>query len=217
MRFQTGRLALYAVILLGILTLTLALSENCVRLPLGGTVYAQDQASPAEGAKISSPVATGDAAMPATEDLKLDTIDQRTAAYAETVQTRQLYETLRARERALDARERALEKEAEALDVARVQVEQEIQKLIELQKLIGMMLARADAQKNKEVKNLLDIYRSMKPETILPILEQMDEEMKMQILTGLDITTQSKILELMPAEKAAEISQKLVSIPKRSN
>jgi flagellar motility protein MotE (MotC chaperone) len=216
---KTRRWALLGVILLGIGALAVSLAENTAGLSGGGTVYALQGPSPVEGEKQSAQ--TGPATT-ARETKQQEASPQEaqaaTPAASELVRERDLFATLQARERVVEAREKALAKEAEQLNFLRAGLEQKVQELRNLQTEIQQMLDRAEAQRKREMKNLLEVYKTMKAETAAKVFNEMDEKTALQILAGMEPQMTSKVLTGIADQdpkKAAEFSQRLLAIPGR--
>ncbi|MCX7016642.1 MAG: hypothetical protein NTW86_29480 [Candidatus Sumerlaeota bacterium] len=223
---QRQRWLSLGLILLGIGALAVSVAESLVGLPGGGIVHAVESASTTEREKASAPAASapwkqnaGDNAQANSEENGQDTAQAALAlspTALETARSRDLLASLEARDTALDAREAAIAKETEQLNFLRADVEKRIADLRTLQTEIQEMLARADTQRKREMKNLIDVYKTMKSETVVKVLQEMDEPMALDILAGMDAATTSKILAGIADQnpkKAVDLSRRLVAIP----
>jgi len=183
----------------------------------GGMLYAESGASPVEGEKGSEPAEPSTAASTRATTGGLAPEDARLLEQLrqQDVRERSLFEVLEKRRTELDERERRLEKESEQLLLLRASLEEKIAELKSLQTQVDEMLKRAETQKSRELKNLVGVYESMKPQEAAEILQQMDEPMALQIVAGMSTESVSKILATMDKVKAAEFSKRLVTVPGR--
>ena len=218
MRLVPGIRRLWPALIFVALILLILASLIWDVVPVGGgdgTRVALGATIPVEGEKNSAHVATASHPTSMSAEKGLSPEDARLLAQMreQSFRERSLFEVLQQRERDLDARERRIDKEAEQLLFLRASLEEKIAELKALQSEVEELLTRAESQKKREVKNLIGVYQSMKPQQAAEILQKMDEPMALQILGGMPPETISKVLGSMEQEKAALLSKRLVSSP----
>ena len=106
------------------------------------------------------------------------------------------------RAKALDAREKAAE-DAEAKAAARI---------AQLQKLeadIKDAMKQEKKLKSKKIKKLAAVYDTIKPAKAAPMIELLDMQTTVMLLSRMDQKKVGKILSFMPPEKAMQISKAL--------
>lgn len=107
------------------------------------------------------------------------------------VELRRREESLRALERSLDA------------------------KLAEQKKIqasIKKMLEDANVLKDKKIKHLIEVYSNMKAKQAALVLETLDEEIAVKILSGMRGRKAGEILSYVKPEKAALLSERLTDL-----
>ena len=107
------------------------------------------------------------------------------------VELRRREESLRALERSLDA------------------------KLVEQKKIqtsIKKMLEDANVLKDKKIKHLIEVYSNMKAKQAALVLETLDEEIAVKILSGMRGRKAGEILSFVKPEKAALLSERLTDL-----
>ncbi|MBN2139663.1 MAG: hypothetical protein JW718_01540 [Desulfovibrionaceae bacterium] len=105
---------------------------------------------------------------------------------------------LAAKERALMQLQRGIEAKLAELEV--------------LEKRIAKMLDQADALKDKKIKQLVDFYSNMKAKQAAAVLETMDEDLAVKILSGMRGRQAGEILTFVETKKAAKLSEDLTKL-----
>jgi flagellar motility protein MotE (MotC chaperone) len=217
----------FGLVALGLGVLAVSVVESVTGLRVGGTVYAKEEASPAEGEKDSDTGSSTSQGTTEAEQGASTSAEQQSKQEVPLLEERDWFASKRAREQELADREWALAKEAEHLKALRAVLEEKIEELKALRTEVNELLSRAESLKTKEVKNLVAVYGSMKTDSAAIILETMGDaqpdeapeetekrkKMVLQILSGLETALASKILSSFPPEKAAEYTRRLISIP----
>lgn len=115
------------------------------------------------------------------------------------VELRKEKERLQEREKKLDAREIELKTLA-------AEVDKKIQMLSEERKALETVLAARQQLSNQKIQELSKIYERMDPAEAAPILEALDEDLVIGILSGMKSKAAGKLLALMDEAKAARLS-----------
>lgn len=114
--------------------------------------------------------------------------------------------------KALKKREEELNRRARALKTLEQELDQKLKKLTELEGRIKKMLEQADATKDKKVKHLVAVYTNMKSKNAASVIEKLDMELAVKILSGMNGRKAGEILGYVEPAKAAKISQALTNL-----
>jgi flagellar motility protein MotE (MotC chaperone) len=82
----------------------------------------------------------------------------------------------------------------------------------EIQDNIRRMLDEADAMKDKKIKHLIDVYSNMKAKQAALVLETLEEEIAVKILSGMRGRKAGEILSYVTPKKAALLSERLTDL-----
>ncbi|MFW5837987.1 MAG: MotE family protein, partial [Desulfovibrionaceae bacterium] len=115
------------------------------------------------------------------------------------------WQALKDRKEELDRRERSLEALEKELD-------QKLEKLTELQADIQKMLKQANTVKDKKIKHLVEVYANMKAKQAADVIETMDQDLAVKILSGMRGRQAGEILTYVSAKKAAKLSEELTKL-----
>ena len=121
---------------------------------------------------------------------------------------------LRERKIELDKREETLNKmEAEILQ-QRTEVEQKLRELEDARRKISSVLEEKVLADEQKVENLVHFYSNMKPPQAAKIIESIDEDLAVQVISKMKKKNAADIMNLLKPEKAQAISEKYVGYRK---
>ncbi len=119
-----------------------------------------------------------------------------------------LFSKLEDRKKTLDARESDLNKLEEELQKQKDVLEK---RLAELEEVRGKISARLDQKvkvDQEKVESLVSVYANMKPAQAAKVIEGLNEDLAVEVLTKMKNKSAAEILNLMDSEKAKKISEK---------
>ncbi|HAJ78252.1 MAG TPA: hypothetical protein DCO75_00650 [Fibrobacteres bacterium] len=88
--------------------------------------------------------------------------------------------------------------------------------LVEERKKLERLVLQSDTLENKRIKQLAKVYSAMRPEEASRILETLDDDLLIKILSAMgDDRQKAKIMSTISQEKAARISNKIGKSPKK--
>lgn len=121
--------------------------------------------------------------------------------------------------KAFKKREEILTKKERDLRTLEAEIDRKLEQLAELEKRIKFMLDKADVLKDKKIKHLVDVYSNMKAQQAAQVLETLDEDLAVKILSGMRGRQAGEILGYVSPKKAARLSESLtrLHIPFSSN
>lgn len=124
-------------------------------------------------------------------------------------ETFRMIETIERKNRELKRKEDLLRLKEQQLQVLEQKIQEDLRKidaaLAESQRQIGIQ--KDLIQEN--VASLVKAYSSMKPEAAAKLLEALDEDLALQIVSGMKSKVAGKVLSLLNVEVAKNISEKL--------
>jgi flagellar motility protein MotE (MotC chaperone) len=168
-----------------------AIAVLLLALPPVGT-GAQDGAKSAPPTTAAPAVATPAAAPAAAPVDELAAVLDR--------ETRQYLDYARAQER----------KEADALRTIQAELLESVAKMESVRAGLDARLKKEDAFREGKIAELVKIYETMQPEEIARVVARLDGDLRYQVLARLKKKTLSRILAEMPADQAAQTSQRLL-------
>lgn len=116
---------------------------------------------------------------------------------------------LRTRKEELDLREKELNQLEEELQRQKVEVDQRIRQLEQMRRDIANVLKeRVDADET-QVNKLVDLYSTMKPKQAADVIGSLQEDLAVQILGKMKKKNAAEVMNVLPAEKARALSEKL--------
>ena len=133
---------------------------------------------------------------------------QKGAAKNWTEEEVTLFTKLDARKKELDQKETELGKLEEELQRQREEIEQRLSRLEDVRSKISSKLedkVKVDAQK---VETLVSVYANMKPAQAAKVIEGINEDLAVEVLTKMKNKNAAEILNLMDAEKAKKLSER---------
>jgi len=112
----------------------------------------------------------------------------------------------------LRERERALNEKEALLKALQKDIEEKLARLEEIQKNIEAFRKEQERLRNEKIDVLVKIYGTMKPKDASKLLEKLDDDLVVNIISRMTTEQAAKIIANMDVKKAAEISQKLSKI-----
>lgn len=106
----------------------------------------------------------------------------------------------------LDRKEIALLDREQALKVARQNIDQELERLIETEDRLRATIARVDGAAEDDVTRLTSVYETMKPKMAAAVFEQMAPEFAAGFLGRMNSGAAANIMSALTSEKAYAIS-----------
>lgn len=126
--------------------------------------------------------------------------DDSTTMYLSVFQRKEI--EMRKREEQLNEKEQRLNK-------LKQEVEQKVKYLLALQKQIQSVQNEKQETQNAKVRSLAKIYGTMKPKEAAKLMENLDDNLVMDIISTMTPNQAAGILALMDVKKAAKISEAL--------
>lgn len=117
----------------------------------------------------------------------------------------------------LNEKERMLAEKEALLKALQKDIEDKLAKLEEIQKNIEAFKKEQERLKNEKIDSLVKIYGSMKPKEASKLLEKLDDDLVVSIISRMTTDQAAKIIANMDVKKAAEISQKLSKTKSSTN
>lgn len=111
----------------------------------------------------------------------------------------------------LALQEKKMQEERQVLEALKKELKDEIAKLETLRADIDKRMADEDEATKKKLSKLVKIYEAMRPDELVPVLDKLDDELRLQVLSRMKQKVVSQILVKMDPAKAAVISEKLMS------
>lgn len=121
---------------------------------------------------------------------------------------------LRERKVELDKREENLVKMEAELQQQRLEVEQKLKELEDVRRKISSVLEEKVQADDQKVENLVNFYSNMKPPQAAKIIESIDEDLAVQVITKMKKKNAADIMNLLKPEKAQSLSEKYVGYKK---
>lgn len=120
-----------------------------------------------------------------------------------------LADSLKQKERDLDEREKALKKKEEYLEAIRKETATNLASIKDLYNKLEMKSAQAKQQREKDLAKWRSIYQSMPPEKAGPIIQGLETDLALELLSQMDPKKAAKILSTIQSQKAVELTKKL--------
>jgi len=109
----------------------------------------------------------------------------------------------------IDEEKEELEKLRERLLLQERELEKRAAELLSLKKKIEDYLDKGRAERNTKIKWLAQVYERMRAEEVAPIIQKLEDELALEILSQMDERQVGKILGAMEIQKAAKLAQKI--------
>ncbi|MCX7822919.1 MAG: hypothetical protein N2260_05700 [Syntrophobacterales bacterium] len=116
---------------------------------------------------------------------------------------------LESKARELNEKERSLAEKEATLKALQKDIEDKLARLEEIQKNIEAFKKEQERLKNEKIESLVKIYGSMKPKEASKLLEKLDDDLVVNIISRMTTDQAAKIIANMDVKRAAEISQRL--------
>jgi len=111
---------------------------------------------------------------------------------------------------ALDQEEKRLAKKQAELVAIQQEINQKIERLTRLRNEIRSEIAGKKAAEDQKLKHLIKVYSAMKPQNAAGLIEKLDKQLAIKLLSKMKGENVGKILSYVDIEKAATISEGLV-------
>ena len=110
----------------------------------------------------------------------------------------------------LEAEKKRMNEERERMLMVQQELERTRNELTEERKKLEKLIGQNDELDQKRIKQLAKVYGAMRPEEAARILETLDDDLLIKILTSMgDDRQKAKILSTISGEKATRISKKI--------
>jgi flagellar motility protein MotE (MotC chaperone) len=109
----------------------------------------------------------------------------------------------------LRAEQRKLERKEAELSAIQDEINKKIARLTELRNEIRTMMAQKEAAEQKRIRHLIKAYSAMKPQQAATLVEKLDLEFAIELLSSMKAETVGAILPFVNVEKAAQLSEAL--------
>lgn len=121
----------------------------------------------------------------------------------------QMLQSLGARRGQLDKRETDLDVQLKLIAAAEAKLDAKLTALTGLKTDINALLGQADAQSQADVLKLVKMYEGMAPKKAAPIMEIMDDDVRLPVAAKMKERSLSTILGLMKPQEARELTEKM--------
>ena len=119
-----------------------------------------------------------------------------------------LFTKLEDRKKQLDAREAQLAKLDEELQSQKLEIERRLASLEEVREKISSKLEDKVKVDQLKVESLVGMYAKMKPVQAAKVIEGINEDLAVEVLSKMKSTAAAEILNLMDPEKAKKLSER---------
>ncbi len=114
--------------------------------------------------------------------------------------------------KALKAKEDELARKERSLRTLEQNLDKKLADLNALEKRLKKMLADADVLKDAKIKHLVGVYTAMKAKSAAQVIESLDTDLAVKILSGMRGRNAGAILGLVEPKKAAKLSEELTKL-----
>ena len=121
-----------------------------------------------------------------------------------------ILQELAERREALDIRSREIDKKAVQLKVAEQEIDKRLKQLQEHEQKLRKLIQEYNEKERAKINALIKVYSSMKPKDAARIFNTLDIDVTVALLKDMKPSTSSAILAQMNAEKAKEITDKII-------
>lgn len=121
-----------------------------------------------------------------------------------------ILQELAERREALDIRSREIDKKAVQLKVAEQEIDKRLQQLQEYEQKLRKLIKEYNEKERAKINALVKVYSTMKPKDAARIFNTLDLDVTVSLLKEMKPSTSSAILAQMKAEKAKEITDKII-------
>jgi len=134
-----------------------------------------------------------------TAAAKIDSVEQRRILFALQQERAQLQEEYAKKEKNLDLKEIELK-------TLEGEVDKKLTQLQDVRDDLRRLLEKKDEVENQRIQSLSKMYEKMEPARGAALLAELDQELAVQILTGIKSKVAGQLLSNMPPEKATKLS-----------
>jgi len=121
-----------------------------------------------------------------------------------------ILQELAERREALDIRSREIDKKAVQLKVAEQEIDKRLKQLQEYEQKLRKLIKEYNDKERAKINALIKVYSSMKPKDAARIFNTLDTDVTVALLKDMKPSTSSAIISQMNAEKAKEITDKII-------
>ncbi len=121
-----------------------------------------------------------------------------------------ILQELAERREALDIRSREIDKKAVQLKVAEQEIDKRLKQLQEHEQKLRKLIQEYNDKERAKINALIKVYSSMKPKDAARIFNTLDIDVTVALLKDMKPSTSSAILAQMDAQKAKEITDKII-------
>lgn len=121
-----------------------------------------------------------------------------------------ILQELAERREALDIRSKEIDKKAVQLRVAEQEIDKRLTQLREYEQKLRNLIKEYNEKEKAKIDSLVKVYSTMKPKDAARIFNTLDIEVTVSLLKEMKPSTSSAILSQMKAEKAKEITDKII-------
>ncbi|NDV24395.1 hypothetical protein FMS18_16905 [Desulfovibrio sp. JC022] len=114
--------------------------------------------------------------------------------------------------KALKAKEDELARKERSLRTLEQNLDKKLAELNSLEKRLKKMIADADVLKDKKIKHLVGVYTAMKAKQAAQVIESLDTDLAVKILSGMRGRSAGAILGFVTPKKAAKLSEELTKL-----
>lgn len=114
--------------------------------------------------------------------------------------------------KALKAKEDELARKERSLRTLEQNLDKKLAELNDLEKRLKKMIADADVLKDKKIKHLVGVYTAMKAKQAAQVIESLDTDLAVKILSGMRGRSAGAILGFVTPKKAAKLSEELTKL-----
>lgn len=121
-----------------------------------------------------------------------------------------ILQELAERREALDIRSREIDKKAVQLRVAEQEIDKRLTQLRDYEQKLRKLIKEYNDKEKAKIDALVKVYSTMKPKDAARIFNTLDIDVTVSLLKEMKPSTSSAILSQMKAEKAKEITDKII-------
>ena len=121
-----------------------------------------------------------------------------------------ILQELAERREALDIRSREIDKKAVQLRVAEQEIDKRLAQLRDYEQKLRKLIKEYNDKERAKIDALVKVYSTMKPKDAARIFNTLDIDVTVSLLKEMKPSTSSAILSQMKAEKAKEITDKII-------
>lgn len=120
-----------------------------------------------------------------------------------------LIEAVRAREIELERQARELDERERTVGQLEARVEERLAELREIQRLVEERITEWEGQDDARIKRLAKVYESMPPDSVAPLLENLELDLATSIVSRMKAKKSGAVLAVMDPEEALVLSRRV--------